>query len=155
MSLDNEALPNHKPPQNTGWLILVGAWTLFIWSRSLFAGPESRAQSDFVAALVGPLFSAVGITDTDLMTFIIRKTAHFLEYAVLGILLAISGSTKPNWHQIVYGVAVPSIDETIQRFVPERSGQISDVLLDFCGVAFGFALVRLAQKFLQKRHTQS
>jgi VanZ family protein len=35
---------------------------------------------------------------------------------------------------------VPNIDETIQRYVPGRAGMTSDVLLDMCGFACGFAL---------------
>lgn len=125
------------------WLIIVGLWTLFIWSRSLYPGVDSRAQSTFVLGIVRPLFEAVGLSDTDTMTFIIRKTAHFLEYTVLGMLLALAGYKKSAWPQVFYGVAVPCIDETIQLFVPERSGQLTDVALDCAGVAFGWALVTL------------
>ena len=35
---------------------------------------------------------------------------------------------------------VPFVDETIQLFVSGRSGQISDVWLDFCGVMCGLLL---------------
>lgn len=144
-----------EPLSFRGRLLLVAAWTLFIWSRSLYPGIDSRAQSTFVLGIVHPIFEAFGISDVDFMTFIIRKTAHFLEYMVLGILLAFAKPDTVCWQQAAYGVAVPAIDETIQLFVPERSGQLSDVLLDCCGVAFGFALVKLARKFLQKRQRQS
>ena len=64
------------------------------------------------------------------MSFLVRKAGHFLEYALLGVLL---GSTpedgRPGWRQVVPGVIAPSADETLQRFVPGRSGQLSDVAL--------------------------
>lgn len=157
--------PSKPKPLSWGRLLLVVAWTLFIWSRSLYPGVDSRAQSGFVLTLLQPGFEFLGILDTELMTFIIRKTAHFLEYTVLGILLALAKNTgeKPvslgannlgqstqghtpsnslmSWLPfIVYGIVVPSIDETIQLFVPERSGQLTDVMLDCAGVAFGFAI---------------
>lgn len=146
---NKRALPNRKPLSLRGRLVLVVLWTLFIWSRSLFAGPESSAQSNFVVALIKPLFIGVGITDVSLISFIVRKTAHFTEYTILGILLALTCPDvedchhKIVWQAILWGVAVPSIDETVQLFVPERSGQVSDVLLDCAGVAFGMLLVKL------------
>ena len=128
---------SHRVPVWARWL-LVFAWVLFIWSRSLFPGPESTAQSSAVVDILRPAFEALGVTDANLMSFLVRKAAHFLEYALLGALL---GSTpeevRPGWRQVVPGVIAPSADETLQRFVPGRSGQLSDVALDCAGVAFG------------------
>ena len=39
-----------------------------------------------VVSLVRPVFEALGVTDVDLMSLIVRKGAHFSEYAVLGVL---------------------------------------------------------------------
>lgn len=149
-----------EPPSNWGrllcgraaiWLVLVGLWTLFIWSRSLYPGVDSRAQSGFVLGIVRPFFEAMGLSDTDTMTFIIRKTAHFLEYTILGFLLCMARMTgKDSVPYVVYGVAVPCIDETIQLFVPERSGQLTDVALDCAGVAFGWALATLVRAVRKK-----
>lgn len=128
---------NHRVPVRARWF-LVFAWALFIWSRSLFPGPESTAQSAVVVDILRPAFEALGVTNATLMSFLVRKAGHFLEYAVFGALL---GSTpedgRPGWRQVVPGLIVPSADETLQRFVPGRSGQLSDVALDCAGVAFG------------------
>ena len=128
---------NYRVPVRARWL-LVFAWALFIWSRSLFPGPESTAQSAVVVDILRPAFEALGVTNATLMSFLVRKAGHFLEYAVFGALL---GSTpedgRPGWRQVVPGLIVPSADETLQRFVPGRSGQLSDVALDCAGVAFG------------------
>lgn len=128
---------SHRVPVWARWL-LVFAWASFIWSRSLFPGPESTAQSAVVVDILRPAFEVFGVTDATLMSFLVRKAGHFLEYALFGALL---GSTpedgRPGWRQVVPGVIVPSADETLQRFVPGRSGQLSDVALDCVGVAFG------------------
>lgn len=128
---------SHRVPVWARW-VLVFAWVLFIWSRSLFPGPESTAQSAAVVDILRPAFEALGVTDTTLMSFLVRKAAHFLEYALLGALLgSTSEEGRPGWRQFVPGVIAPSADETLQRFVPGRSGQLSDVALDCAGVAFG------------------
>ena len=48
-------------------------------------------------------------------------------------------------------VAVPSIDETIQRFSPGRGPAVADVLLDCCGAAAGVALTMLASHLARGR----
>ncbi len=76
------------------------------------------------------------------ITFIIRKTAHFSEYALLGFLWYIllkdtrSGMFISLSMTFLYAVS----DEFHQLFVAGRSGQISDVLLDTCGGCFGVAV---------------
>ncbi len=124
------------------WL-LVAAWALFIWSRSMFAGPESTAQSDFVVAIVAPVFDLLGVTDASLRSFVVRKLGHFTEYFILGMLSATTGVGVP---QLLVGLGVPSADETIQLFVPGRSGQLRDVCIDVSGYACGFVLMRLLRR---------
>ena len=142
---------SHRVPVWARWL-LVFAWALFIWSRSLFPGPESTAQSAVVVDILRPAFEALGFTNATLMSFLVRKAGHFLEYAVLGALL---GSTtedgRPGWRQVVPGLIVPSADETLQRFVPGRSGQFSDVALDCAGVALGL-LVTTGIRSVRRRY---
>ncbi len=126
---------SHRVPLWARWLVVL-AWALFIWSRSLFAGPESTAQSDFVVAIVRPVFDLLGVTDPSIRSFVVRKLGHFTEYFILGILASFTGAGLP---QAATGVLVPSADETIQLFVPGRSGQVTDVCLDVCGFSCGFA----------------
>ena len=71
-----------------------------------------------------------------------RKTAHFLEYAVLGVLavptfLVPASRRLPRWLGPLVVILVPMADETIQRFVPGRESSPRDVLIDLCGAAAG------------------
>lgn len=74
----------------------------------------------------------------------VRKTAHFAEYAILGFLLTGSASLGNGWKSFLQpgltGALYAASDEFHQLFVPGRSGQISDVLLDSAGVCFGVLL---------------
>lgn len=98
----------------------------------------------------------------------VRKTAHAAEYAVLGLLTAgayIGGESaeafKVNYKKTVNvrdsrekmsisrGIVIPWVittayagtDELHQLFVPGRSGQVSDVLLDSAGALIGLAVL--------------
>lgn len=139
------------------WVLALVLWVCFIWGHSLVPGTASSAESlSFVNGL-RPAFELLGITETLMMTFIVRKTAHFLEYAVLGI---IAGSlVRHGWGRGVFrgklsllvAAAVPVIDETIQRFVPGREGQPRDVCIDLAGVAFGLLVFWVVSRLRARR----
>jgi VanZ family protein len=71
----------------------------------------------------------------------IRKAAHMTEYAVLFLLSrwATFGTTSSTntraWLPALLSVAYACTDEFHQSFVPGRSAQFSDVLVDSTGVA--------------------
>jgi VanZ family protein len=48
-------------------------------------------------------------------------------------------------------MAIALGDETIQLFVPGRSGQISDVWVDLTGVAIGCVLTIAVERFIARR----
>ncbi|MBO5573590.1 MAG: VanZ family protein [Clostridium sp.] len=79
----------------------------------------------------------------------VRKTAHFLEYMILGILLSgvfAEYRMRPlRWMKRVWisGTLYAVTDELHQIFTPGRSCQLSDVILDSCGVAAGILLALL------------
>ena len=86
----------------------------------------------------------------------VRKGAHFAEYALLGAALlghvlawrAKRGLGRPRALAWGLGTAYAASDELHQFFVPGRSGEFLDVLLDSAGVAVGVALLWL---LLRKR----
>ena len=78
---------------------------------------------------------------------VIRKMAHFSIYTLMGFLLMSFISTydlKEN-KRIMVSLCIGAIyaisDEIHQLFVPGRSGQITDILLDSMGVLLGILLV--------------
>ena len=56
------------------------------------------------------------------------------------------------------GAIYAALDEYHQRFVPGRSGEIKDVLIDACGLLLGIVLTlgagRLIQRIKEKRKTK-
>lgn len=125
------------------WSVLWLLYIAFVFHNSLAPAAESSAQSSYVLGMVLDVLDAVEMEGLGITEHIIRKTAHFAEYAVMGMLLCrvlglyqLPGIVRRQYHALL-GFLVPFVDETIQLFVQGRSGQISDVWLDCLGVAFG------------------
>lgn len=146
-------------PSSARRLAAIVVWVCVIWGHSLIQGPQSSAESGLVYTLLEPLFRAFGVTDPDLCTFVIRKCAHFSEYAVLGVLgvrlsCALVGeetiSASLRWAPVACCALVPVLDETLQLFVPGRSGSPRDVLIDLSGLVVGACLTTLVAKLRPK-----
>jgi VanZ family protein len=91
--------------------------------------------------------------------FVIRKGAHFSEYALLGFFLMLHilqiakrTTVKLPWLW-AWGIATfyAATDEFHQAFVGGRGPALRDVLIDSCGVAAGVALLCLI--FRRQIHT--
>lgn len=140
-----------KLKENRGkilFTILTVAFVLFIFSNSLQNGENSSKESGTVVQLLQSLFHSLGITAA-VSEHIIRKTAHFCEYAVLGALLGeMLRRYTPRVLQNIFvplfiGLAVPVADECIQLFSAGRTALVLDVVLDFSGMLTGLALTVL------------
>lgn len=145
------SLSNTIRSAKRGWLAALVLWVLFIWGNSLVPGDASTTESGFVLELLAPLIRALGVTDMDAAHTFIRKCGHFSEYAVLAVLAWKAFGAQAMALLCALGVAVPCIDETIQRFVPGRVGAVGDVLIDMAGFAAGLALCALLGKRARAR----
>ena len=114
--------------------------------HSLMPRSVSSAESEGVASMLSAIISA----DTPIGGFIInnvRKIAHFCEYGVLGIELAIylllfvENKKKGAAIAFVFAHLIAFIDESLQIF-SGRGPSIADVWLDMLGftVLFGLSL---------------
>lgn len=137
------------------WLAVSGVVLLVIWCNSLVGGSGSSGMSSGVLGIIQGALSALGLPFAWLTEFLIRKAAHFTEYAVLGFCVsrALCVGRGAPWLALAVAAGVlvgaPCIDEFIQTFVPGRCGQFPDVILDCCGASFG----ALTSYLLLKRHS--
>lgn len=121
-----------------------------------------------VVELICPNFDSMsetqqsGITHT--ATFIVRKTAHFSEYFVLGILGFLVANTYQKYKfsvrilsAIVFCVLYAVSDEAHQFFVPGRACRFFDVCIDTAGSVAAIALlaVVLYRKKISNRSGES
>ena len=83
----------------------------------------------------------------------LRKIAHFSEFAALGMCLAwLHGMLqKGKLQPFLWGILAASVDETIQCFVPARGPGIKDVCIDSAGVLTGIILLWTGYHFVKKR----
>lgn len=136
----------------TAWLVLN---LTIIWGNSLLPGHISGQISDWVKDVIGKLFSGAPFPGAP-GGGLIRKTAHFLEFASLGMVLNLlwERNAKSKWLALFCGAAVACADETIQLFVPGRHGCLTDVGIDCAGMLFGIALLLAGKKIHQKQKTR-
>ena len=121
-------------------LILLILWMIFIFVMSSFNANESSNQSGIIVNFISSIFN---ISDTKLLSLIIRKGAHFTEYFILGI-LSINYVIKYK-KNIIYSYLICILyaisDEIHQIFVSGRSCQITDIFIYSVGSIIGITLI--------------
>lgn len=136
----------------------MGACRLRYGARHLGQFAGSRYRLWFVEPVdhgIHPWFlQALGLPYEWVTNFVVRKCAHFTEYMVLGILATHTFDLEGRrtfdvlLPTAVFLLLVPSIDETIQLFVPGRAGMITDVMIDCCGATTGVVLRYLLRSLI-------
>ena len=83
------------------------------------------------------------------LSYMIRKSAHFFEYAVLAILIgSLLYSYRYTWmNRIIYALFMvllcAILDEYFQSFVDGRNSSVKDILIDFSGAIVGCLFLEL------------
>ena len=132
----------------SAWLIT--ALLCFIWGNSLLPGSVSGAFSDWVKEILARILpgEVPGVTSGG---GLLRKLAHFSEFAALGAALCWRFGLKKRKKilALIGGFGTACMDETIQRFVPDRGPSLRDVAIDTCGVTVGILLLLLTHKLVK------
>ena len=121
--------------------IALIACIVFIFRNSLQAGELSSARSQAVMRVLNELLDKIGLGPLSQHT--VRNLAHFAEFALEGfwLMLCLRVYTRHfvrhvSW-PLLGGMTTALTDETIQRFIPGRSSQVTDVWIDMSGVVCG------------------
>ncbi len=121
--------------------VLLCLCIVFIFHNSLEGADVSGDRSFQLTQTMNSWF--FGRIHMLLMEQFIRKLAHFLEYALEGVLVV-----SVIWayelkvcryvcHAALFGVLTALIDETLQLFSDGRAALVRDVWIDFGGFLFG------------------
>ena len=120
---------------------------LFIFSNSLTPAVSSNSASLSITELIFPFLHAMKLyPSVDTLNFIIRKLAHFSEYACLGILVMGAIHFAPlkfRKKECFFYFLIPVVDESLQLITEGRSCEIRDMLIDSAGLFTGFVLTVL------------
>lgn len=142
---------------------------LFIFTMSSFGHNSSDAQSNLFVDFIAQNFPHVrhglenNLISLSTLIFLVRKTAHFTEYAILGALFYLNLIQFPKLNSHIKKLLLPILfsflyaitDELHQVFVPGRSAQFRDVLIDTLGASFGAIITYLIIKLFTKIKTRS
>lgn len=156
------------------WLIRIAAWipaivmAVMIGSFSGQDGNESQGLSNRVAECIVLTVEKVNIVSPEDdyerqrmiedLQFTIRKCAHMTEYAVFTcfVLIGFYACGQRGAMLYVMGLAVTflyaSSDEIHQLFIPGRSGQFTDVLIDTSGGLAAILVVMAAAARIRKHN---
>lgn len=119
-----------------GWMSIM-----FYFSSKAWSSANTRSQLEVLLALVFPrVLELVSPQQLETLNFVIRKLAHFTEYAILtwlGFYAWSIGVRQPPNRALVFTLLCSTTyaiaDELHQLFVPGRITLFSDVLIDILG----------------------
>jgi VanZ family protein len=131
-------------PRRHWWIwIIVFLYIYFIFSNSMQVAEASNALSRKVTWWIINHLQTIGLyCDFNVFHGFVRKLAHFTEFAGLGFLVTISLYICPLFNSaflnfLLFLIAIPAADETIQRFIAGRSSQMKDMIIDGSGFLTG------------------
>ena len=149
--------------------VIILLTVAIIWGHSFMTPEMSTEESSFVKEIVEAVVQSVSNNETfTIPEVVIRKSAHFFEYAVLGLELVIfitinnhaltddkkRGLIKSIFSlyptAFVFSLFVAGIDETIQYFTG-RYSSVWDVLLDMTGASFSILVFLLLRALILRR----
>lgn len=128
--------------------LLSLALVCFIFGNSFQNAAVSNKVSGAVAQTIAPVGQEINSPEGLSFHKLVRKLAHFVEFAALGFCLGgLFHSLRSKGAVRFFGPAaaaliVAVLDESIQIF-NGRNASVKDVLLDFSGAVFGLAVLSL------------
>lgn len=146
--------------ETTGSVVFASSWRSRLWRYGpvvgwigfIFFAATGAMSASNTSRIIGPLFKWLfpGINEAQLLFvhFVVRKSAHFAEYALLALLAARAfiPSTRrllrrrPFIAALALVALVALLDEYQQSFNAARTGTIWDILIDISGGATALML---------------
>lgn len=136
-------------------IILVLLWMVMIFLLSNEEAVKSSKKSDGLIIKSVELFTGKSLSDQEkekvlkYLVFPVRKCAHLSLYLILGILVIslLRGYMVINTKLVLLSLLICFLyacsDEIHQLFVPGRSGEARDVLIDTLGACLGVSFYYL------------
>lgn len=134
------------------WAAVI-VWMAFIFLLSHQPAEESRELSRGMTEVIVEKIEKIAPQkkfEFHKLHYLIRKNAHFFAYLVLGILVL--NAVRRSGDKEIQSLGIALIvcvfyalsDEIHQLFVPGRSGEWRDVMIDTAGALFGMGLYLIA-----------
>lgn len=137
--------------------VLIVLTVVFILNNASDNPEQTYEKSDGVVAILRNIIDPFGLLEDSTLSFLVRKAAHFSEYALLGAELyaAVLLLEKKSITAVPFAVLLTAvIDETIQIYAGRTSSTV-DVLIDLCGgiagILFTLLCALIASRIRKKR----
>ena len=135
------------------FLVLTLLVSGFIFHNSLQSPDESNARSDQITGVVESIIDSIFGEDNEIdANYIVRKTAHFIEFFVLGaccagLCMVIQFYYGKDWmpYSFFCVLLIAVTDEYIQSFTG-RTSSVSDVWIDLAGALCGIFSAIVARR---------
>ncbi|WP_231109755.1 VanZ family protein [Thermosipho melanesiensis] len=158
-------------------VFLIVVWVLTIFYFSSRTPVESSQQSNLVTKILKKIDSIIDFSNTKLFKnielfmkklwfrtqyvpaeMLVRKTAHFGLYFILGFLTYLLFQKYGIIISTIIGISLPNLIATIDEYTQQyynRGSSLNDVIIDLSGtisgVLFGIVLVLIFKLFLKKK----
>ena len=168
--------------KHTRQSLLRNWWPVVFWLGVIFTESTDMASAKNTDGLLYTVMSFVAPrmehASIDVLNEVLRKTGHFLGYAILSVLvfIALKNTNRDRLRRLVsrpWGIylrdlwrlewsfvavmttiGMATYDEIHQSFIPSRTGRWQDVILDTCGaVVMQIVVYLLATRAINKRTT--
>lgn len=142
---------NKKPEikKIISWILVI-LWMILIFFMSHNNGEQSSGHSNKVVSYIYISITKEQNVSEEVLnkyTFPVRKLSHITEYLILTLLLinafnnTFRLSNKRKYIFVFLILVIYAIlDEYHQTFIPGRSGQVIDVLIDSIGIIIGIII---------------
>jgi VanZ family protein len=112
-----------------------------ILGLALTPAGSAETSGDLVSRLAGWL--ALGERAEEVVHALLRTMGHVVAYGAFAVLVEraarATGWRRPVAFAVGVALALATLDESVQAFVPHRSGEVADVLLDLGGASTALA----------------
>lgn len=140
----HQTVPATPPRKLRAWIpTLLWLCVLAAFSTDTFSAEHTGG---ILVKVLHALFGQISAQLFQLIHFLIRKSAHFCSYGLLGALAFFSWRATlpslPRWTfrwsllAVLLAVTAATLDEFHQSFVPSRGSSLRDVFLDLTGAVF-------------------
>ena len=150
-------------------IALIVLWMSTIFGFSAETGVESQSLSDKITirVVIKPDYKNLSAAEQNeffgSVSFVVRKTGHFGEYAILGVLIMTLLVSFKNVIRVGKGALATVIttlvgmlyatgDEFHQGFVDGRSPKLFDVGIDTVGAFTGTVFILIIYLLVRRRH---
>ena len=132
------------------YLLLTLGWLIFIAMRSLKTATQSDQESRWLLDFLNKYIPWLSMR-------MLRKMAHFGEFAVFGGLLTLFCLQLRRVSRVLpylLGLLAALCDETLQLFITGRNGSLIDVWIDSAGFALFASVILLLDRRARRKNEE-